>query len=76
MSLFTSTPFGYLVKIGESDSLGGSFSSLQDIAEDSKVETFAMILMWELEGHMKRLEEQHKEKAAKTVRITTFQAIF
>ena len=75
MSLFTVTPFGYLVKIDESgENLGGGpfSSSLQDMAEDSKVETFAMILMWELEGHMKRLEQQQKE----IVRILTFQAIF
>ena len=77
MALFTvTTPFDYLVTIGESEHIGGSFSSLQDIEEDSKLETFAMIFMWELKGHMKRLQQQHKEKAVESVRIRFFQAIF
>ena len=61
-ALFTTTPFGYLVRIGDCDQLRGSYMSMTE-NEDPNGELMYNMLMWELEGQMLKMEQEEEERS-------------
>ena len=61
-ALFTATPFGYLVRIGDRDQLRGSYMSMTE-NEDPNGELMYNMLMWELEGQMLKMEQEEEERS-------------